>query len=96
MKKTACGIFTDDRAMVLAVTIGVRPILVILFLLLSEISSVLPNTTGWSYVACSGLNVSASDAVRRICFGVLCSRSSFWFLSHGGKFLRGLALPAQV
>ena len=90
------GIFIDDWAMVLAATIRVRPLLVILFLLLSEISSVLPNVTGWSYVTCSGLTVSASDAVRRICFGVLCSCSSFWFLPHCGKFFRGLALSAQV
>ena len=64
------GILTDDRAMVLAATIRVHPLLVILFLLLSEISSVLPNATGWSYVACSGLIVCASYAVRRVCFGV--------------------------
>ena len=90
------GILADDRAMILAATIRVRPLLVILFMLLSEISSVLPNATGWSYVTCSVLTVSASDAVRCVCFGVLYSRSSFWFLPHGGKFLRGLALPAQV
>ena len=82
--------------MILAATIKVHPLLVILFLLLPEISSVLPNANGWSYVACSGLTVSASDVVRRVCFGVLCSRSSFWFWPHGGKFLRGLALPAQI
>ena len=51
---------------------------------------------GWSYVACSGLTVPVSDVVHRVCFGVLCSRSSFWFLAHCGKFLRGLALLAQV
>ena len=62
------GIFTDNRAMVLAATITVRPLLVILFLLLSEISSVLMNATSRSYVACSGLTVSASDAVRRVLF----------------------------
>ena len=90
------GILTDDRAMILAATIWIRPLLVVLFLLLSEISSVLPNATGWSYVTCSVLTVSASDAVRRVCFGVLDSCSSFWFLPHGGKFLRGLALLAQV
>ena len=90
------GILTDDRAMILAATIRVRPLLVILFLLLSEISSVLPNATGWSYVTCPVLIVSASDAVRCVCFGVLYSRISFWFLPYGGKFLRGLALPAQV
>ena len=56
-------------------------------MLLSEISSVLPNATGWSYVTCSVLTVFALDAVRRVCFGVLYSRSSFWFLPHGGKFL---------
>ena len=54
--------------MALADTIRVRPLLVILFLLLSEIPLVLPNATGWSYVACSGLTVSASDAVRLVCF----------------------------
>ena len=76
------GIFTDDWTMV-------RSLLVILFLLLSEISSVLPNATGWSYVACSGLAVSALGAVRRVCFGVLYSRSLFWFLPHGAGSLGG-------
>ena len=68
----------------------------ILFLLLSEISSILPTATGWSYVTCSVVTVSALDAVRRVCFGVLYSRSWFWFLPRGGMFLRGLALLAQV
>ena len=68
----------------------------VLFWLLSEISSVLPNATGWSCVTCSVLTVSASDAVRRVYFGVLSSHSSFWLLVHGGKFLRGLTSPAQV
>ena len=54
--------------MVLATTIRVRPLLVIFFLLLSEISSVLTNVTGRSYVACSGLTVSALDAVRCVLF----------------------------
>ena len=57
--------------MVLAATIRVRPLLVTLFLLLSEIPSALPNATGWSYVACSGLTVSASDAVRRVFWGFI-------------------------
>ena len=65
------GIFTDDRTMVLAATIRVRPVLVIPFLLLPEISSVLPNATGWSYVACSGLTVSTSDALRSVFWGFI-------------------------
>ena len=62
------GIFNDDRAMVLAASIRVHPLLMILFLLLSEVSSVLTNVTGQSYVACFGLTISASDAVRRVLF----------------------------
>ena len=49
----------------------------VFFWLLSEISSVLLNATGWSYVTGSVLTVSALVAVRRVCFGVLYSRSSF-------------------
>ena len=48
--------------MVLAATIRVRPLLVIIFLLISENSTVLASVTGRSYVACSVLTVSASDA----------------------------------
>ena len=64
--------------MVLAAIIRVRPLLVILFLLLSEISSLLTIVTGRSYVACSGLTVSASDAVRRVLFrGFMLSQLIF-------------------
>ena len=82
--------------MVLADIIRVRPLSMILFLLLSELSSVLTNVTGRSYVTCSRLTVSASDVVRHVCFLVLCSLSSFWFLPRCGRFLSGPALSAQV
>ena len=86
------GVFTDEWDMVLAATIRARPLLVIIFLLISENSTVLASGTGQSYVACSVLTVSASDAVFRVCFGVLWSLSSFWFLPHFDKFLGCLDL----
>ena len=63
-------VFTDDWAMVLATTLSASPLLVFIFLLLYEIS-LLASVTGRSYVACSVLTVSASDAVLRVCFGIL-------------------------
>ena len=54
--------------MVLAATNRVCPLLVIIFLLSSENSTVLTSIAGRSYVACSVLVVSASDAVLGVCF----------------------------
>ena len=62
------GVFTDEWAMVLAATNRVRPLLVIVFLLSSENSTVLTSVTCWFHVACSVLAVSASDAVLSVCF----------------------------
>ena len=76
------GVFTDEWAMVLAATIRVCPLLVIVFLLISENYTVLESVTGRSCVACSVRTVSASDVVLRICFGVLWPLSSLWFLPH--------------
>ena len=65
------GVFTDNWAMVLAATISASSLLVIIFLLLYAISSVFACVTDRSYVACSVLTVSASNAVLCVCFRIL-------------------------
>ena len=65
------GVFTDKWAMVLADTIRVRPLLVIIFLLISENSTVLASVTGWSYVTCSILTVYFGCGAPRLFRGFL-------------------------
>ena len=83
------GVFTDEWAMVLAATNRVRFLLVIIFWLISENSTVLSNVTGRSYVACSVLSVCFGCGAPRL-FSGFYGPSVHYNSCHIGKSSLGV------